>query len=645
MPRRRVSLADLHRTAVGQGQALLGTVPAPAPRALGGFDTHGISQHTHPTVADISECLFFSPGDGRIWLQDQRMILLHSEALGSLRRELIDSIGLDKARGLLTRAGYVSGARDARLVRQQWPDAEPTAAAMAGTRLHALEGVVQVEVVHARYNAELGDYDGEFIWLNSSEDDEHIAAYGVGGSPACWMQVGYATGYVSTLFGRMIVFREVECRSSGAAHCRVIGKSAERWDDPEQDLFYLNAQDFVGTPPAALADKLLGKTGRTTYLGMPPGKTPAGAAPHNAAEPAAHATMVGASSAFNAACHMLQRVAPTAATVLFTGESGVGKEMFASMLHRISPRSSQPFVAINCAAIPETLVESELFGVERGAYTGAGTSRPGRFERAHGGTLFLDEIGTLSLVAQGKLLRALQEGEVERVGGTRTVRVDVRLVAATNVDLRQAVRDGTFREDLFYRLNVFPIHLPPLRERRDDIPLLMSHFLAHYQRKHQRQVPGFSQAAVKAMFHYPFPGNIRELQNLIERAVILATDGEPIEPHHLFAGGEQSGGGVMSLHLQGNSGGTLHAQGVAGLGAAVQAPPAAAGASVRGGAGQTPTAAPMVAPLHQAEEQMLRQALQSAGGNVALAGRLLGISRATMAYRVRKFNIRGSMAI
>jgi len=207
------------------------------------------------------------------------------------------------------------------------------------------------------------------------------------------------------------------------------------------------------------------------------------------------------------------------------------------------------------------------------------------------------------------------------------------------VDLRQAVREGTFREDLFYRLNVFPIHLPPLRDRRDDIPLLMSHFLAHYQRKHQRQVPGFSQAAVKAMFHYPFPGNIRELQNLIERAVILATDGEPIEPHHLFAGGEQSGGGVMSLHLQGNSGGTLHAQGVAGVGAAVQTPPAAAVASVRASTALAPASAPVVALLRQAEEQMLRQALQSAGGNVALAARLLGISRATMAYRVRKFGI------
>ena len=160
-------------------------------------------------------------------------------------------------------------------------------------------------------------------------------------------------------------------------------------------------------------------------------------------------------------------------------------------------------------------------------------------------------------MAQGKLLRALQEGEVERVGGTRTIAVDVRVVAATNVDLREAVRAGTFRDDLYYRLNVFPIHLPPLRDRRDDIPLLMGHFLAHYRRRHQRDVPGFSQAAVKAMFHYAFPGNIRELQNLIERGVILASDGKPIEPHHLFSGGEQRGPGVLSLQHGGGSTATL----------------------------------------------------------------------------------------
>ncbi|MDO9202748.1 MAG: XylR N-terminal domain-containing protein, partial [Hydrogenophaga sp.] len=191
MPKKRISLAELARIANAR-QAEAG--PSGAPLPLAGFDATNISQAGHPTVADLSECLFFSPGDGRIWLQDHRMVLLHTEAMGSLRRELIDSIGLDKARGLLTRAGYVSGARDAQMVRQQWPDADPTSVALAGTRLHALEGMVKVEVVHVSYDAISGAYDGEFLWHNASEDDEHIAAYGVGGSPACWMQVGYATG-------------------------------------------------------------------------------------------------------------------------------------------------------------------------------------------------------------------------------------------------------------------------------------------------------------------------------------------------------------------------------------------------------------------------------------------------------------------
>ncbi|SEF33650.1 Sigma-54 interaction domain-containing protein [Variovorax sp. NFACC28] len=252
--------------------------------------------------------------------------------------------------------------------------------------------------------------------------------------------------------------------------------------------------------------------------------------------------MVGASAAFNAACHLLHRVAPTTATVLFTSESGVGKEKFASILRSISARRDKPFVAVNCAAIPETLIESGLFGVEPGAYTGAGASRPGRFERAHGGTLFLDEIGTLSYAAQGKLLRTLQECEVERVGGTRSIRVDTRVIAATNVDLRQAVREGRFR---------------------DDVPLLMSHFLQHYGRKHARQVSGFTQAAVKALLNYDYPGNIRELQNLIERAVIVAPEGSLLEVHHLFTSGEALDKNVLSVRSDGRlagTGGTLLSQ-------------------------------------------------------------------------------------
>ncbi|MEO6293335.1 MAG: sigma 54-interacting transcriptional regulator [Burkholderiaceae bacterium] len=588
----RISLADVARAT---GTVLNTFDNSSINKALGGFANARDDSNAHPNIADISECLFFSPGDGRIWLQDQRMVLLHTEALGSLRREMVDSLGQKQARGLLTRAGYVSGARDAQLVRKQWPDADPPALAIAGTRLHALEGVVKVEVVHAAYDPDTGSYEGEFLWHNSSEDDEHIAAYGIGGSPACWMQVGYATGYVSTLFGQLIIFREIQCRSMGSAHCQVVGKSANQWDDIAEDMRYLNVREFVDTAAYAREE--------------------AADLPH--AESGASDAMVGASSAFNAACHQLSRVARTSATVLFTGESGVGKEKFANMLHKISPRKDHPFIAVNCAAIPETLIESELFGVERGAYTGAHQSRPGRFERASGGTLFLDEIGTLSFVAQGKLLRALQEGEIERVGGTKSITVDVRLVAATNETLRQAVRDGKFREDLFFRLNVFPIHLPPLRERRDDIPLLMNYFLNHYRRKHSCDIRGFSQAAVRTLLNYDFPGNIRELQNLIERAVIMTDADELIDVHHLFTSGETLGTGVMTLRVQ-DASGTLNL-------------------TAHAISASAPSTTPL--SLEQIESETLLRAISASNGNLSQAARLLNTSRAKLAYRARKHHL------
>jgi len=597
----RISLAQLNQAAGAAARQEGGVTP------WGGqwrFDLQQIDGSSHPTVADLSECLFFSPGDGRIWLQDQRMVLMHAEALGALRRELIETMGLDRARGLLTRMGYLSGARDAALVRRQWPEAEPPVAAVAGTRLHALEGVVKVEVVRVSYDAATGDYQGEFLWHNSSEDDEHIAVYGVSGSPACWMQTGYATGYVSTLFGRLILFREVACRSAGDAQCRVIGRSVELWEDPQEDLRYLQLGDAAVAAASAVPVALEQWTARPDEGDSDP-------------------TLVGASSSFNAAFHMVRRVAPTPATVLFTGESGVGKEMFARSLHRNSDRADRPFLAVNCAAIPESLIESELFGVEKGAFTGAGASRAGRFERADGGTLFLDEIGTLSLVAQGKLLRALQEGEVERVGGSRTLRVDVRVVAATNENLRDAVRQGRFREDLFYRLNVFPIHLPPLRERRDDIPLLMQHFLTYYCERYRRDVPGFTQRAVKTLFNYRYPGNIRELQNLIERAVIMVSDGELIDGHHLFRGGEDLGEGVLSLGADQDAvAGRLVGDPVSGSSPTLGSAPMASG--------QT---------LETMEAGLIAAALRKTGGNASAAARQLGITRATLIYRARQHGL------
>ena len=556
-----------------------------------------------PTLADLTESLFFSPGDGRIWLNDQRMVLMHSAAMGHMRRELIDTLGLERARGLLTRAGYVSGARDAQLVRERWAGSDAVSVFMAGTRLHALEGVVKVTPLSFEFDIDRGTYEGEFLWEHSNEDDEHINAYGIGTEPACWSQVGYATGYVTSLFGQLVVFRELECRSMGASVCRVIGRHAAAWGDVSEDLRYLQAQDF-----------------RSLALDKAPRR------PESVAADAATATLpaadrhevVGASSSFTSACHQLDRVARTRATVLFTGESGVGKEVFARRLHRISPRAEQPFIAVNCAAIPESLIESELFGVERGAFTGASHSRPGRFERAEGGTLFLDEIGTLSLVSQGKLLRAIQEGEIERVGGSRALKVDVRLVAATNVDLQAEVQAGRFREDLFFRLNVYPIHLPPLRDRRDDIPLLMNHFLRRESERHGLDVPGFTQRAVRALLHYSYPGNIRELQNLVERGVISAEDGAPIDVRHMFRREQLSQETLLAIGAHG----------------ALASPAEATVPNLLNHLRQALGSETLA--LEQIELRLLREAVEAADGNLSAAARQLGMTRARLAYRLRQ---------
>jgi two-component system response regulator AtoC len=231
--------------------------------------------------------------------------------------------------------------------------------------------------------------------------------------------------------------------------------------------------------------------------------------------------MVGRSPKMRQIYELILRVADTNATVLISGESGVGKELVARAIHKQSQRHANPFVAVNCAAISDGLVESELFGHERGAFTTALTMHRGKFELANTGTLLLDEVGSLRLETQAKLLRVLQEREFERVGGSKTLRVDVRIVAASNQDLRQMVAERTFREDLFYRLNVVPVHVPPLRERKEDIPLLIDHFLTKYNKAFVRNVQGFTGEALAALSHYHWPGNVRELENVIERLVAI----------------------------------------------------------------------------------------------------------------------------
>ncbi len=232
--------------------------------------------------------------------------------------------------------------------------------------------------------------------------------------------------------------------------------------------------------------------------------------------------MVGLSEAFRQALRQAEAVGPTTTTVLITGETGTGKELMARAVHDLSPRREKPFIRVNCAALPMGLVESELFGHERGAFTGADQRRLGRFELANSGSLFLDEIGEMPLEAQAKLLRVLEDGLVDRVGGTRPVPVDVRVIAATNSELMAAVSEGRFRSDLYYRLHVFPILVPPLRARREDIPLLACHFLEAYRVKLKRPALELSAQAMERLTQYTWPGNVRELQNVIERAVILA---------------------------------------------------------------------------------------------------------------------------
>jgi DNA-binding NtrC family response regulator/predicted hydrocarbon binding protein len=555
-----------------------------------------------PDIQDLAKRLRFAPQQGRIWLDDQRMMLWHVSSMGVLRQELIESLGKETARGLITRIGYQAGARDAEMTRKVRAGSNSYDDFLAGPQLVSLEGIVHCVPNALAIDVEKGHYYGDFYLVDCAEAETHIASYGIGNEPVCWMLLGYACGFTSTFMGRPILWREIECRSMGHDKCRVVGKPVEEWEDAEDDLRFLQIGDFVkwghrskAAPPAATRPRARVATPRENPFGM-----------------------VGISSGFNMVCHMVQKAAPTAATVLFLGESGVGKEIFANNLHRLSKRGAGPFIAVNCASIPEHLMESELFGVEKGGYTGAVTSRPGRFERAHGGTLFLDEIGTLSFTAQGKMLRALQQGEIERVGDSRIRKIDVRVVAATNVNLREAVKAGRFREDLFFRLNVFPIKVPPLRERRDDIPLMMNWFLQHFAKKHGKNITGFRERAVNTLFNYDWPGNVRELENMIERAVILADDGGALDLCHLLTAGEEIDSASFVLRRNGNI--------------VLAADEAAAGIEL-------PQPTERIQCLADTEVAMLRAAVAQANGNLSHAARLLGISRPKLAYRLRKYDI------
>jgi Nif-specific regulatory protein len=317
--------------------------------------------------------------------------------------------------------------------------------------------------------------------------------------------------------------------------------------------------------------------------------------------------IIGESVALRDVLDKVEQVAPTASTVLLRGETGTGKELVAHAIHINSPRESGPFVRVNCAALAPGVLESELFGHEKGAFTGAIARRPGRFELADGGTRFLDEDGDLPMEVQIKLLRTLQEREFERVGGSETIKVDVRVVSATNRDLETMIREGKFREDLYYRLNVFPIMLPPLRERVEDIPRLVEHFLSKFARSAGKNVRAFSPEALAHLQSYAWPGNVRELENAVERAVIVAR-GQEIVPADLEFARRP------------------------GTAPPTPQPSTASASSSSGGR-------PLAARLLEEEKREIMLAIDKCGGNIAGAARSLGINRSTLYYRLRKHDL------
>ena len=308
--------------------------------------------------------------------------------------------------------------------------------------------------------------------------------------------------------------------------------------------------------------------------------------------------IIGSSPPMQEVFAAVSRVAPTRATVLLLGESGIGKDLIARAVHHHSPRKERPFVKISCSALPENLMESELFGYEKGAFTGANTSRVGKFEQADGGTVFLDEIGDVPNAIQVKLLRVLQEREFERLGSNKTITVDVRVIAATNQDLHAALETGAFREDLYYRLNVVPISIPPLRERKADIPLLVEHFLTKYQEDTGGRVTGVTPAAMDKLISYHWPGNVRELENIMQRAMVMA-QGSKID--------------LPDIHLD-----------------------------IDRRAAPSPDGVPFVPAgmtLDQYEQELIREALRRTEGNKWQAARLLGLTRSALRYRLKQMGV------
>ena len=546
---------------------------------------------------DLTSLIHFQSTEGKIWLGEQRMLLLQVSAMANFRREMVNTLGIERAKGFFLRMGYQSGLKDAELAWKLRPNASEYDMFLAGPQLHSLKGLVKARPTEVDIDKESGRFYVEVEWIDSFEVEICQTELGLMQDPVCWTLLGYACAYSSAFMGREIIFKEVSCRGCGGDKCRIIGKPAEEWDDVASFKQYFKSDPIIEELYELQSQLVSLRTNLDKQEGQYYG--------------------IGQTPAYQTVRKMMDKAAQGKVSVLLLGETGVGKEVIARSVHLRSKRAAEPFVAVNCAAIPPDLIESELFGVEKGAFTGATQSRMGRFERADKGTIFLDEVIELSPRAQASLLRVLQEGELERVGDNRTRKIDVRVIAATHEDLAEAVKAGRFRADLYYRLNVFPVAIPALRERREDIPLLAEHFLQRFHEEYGKRTLGLSDKALEACLHYSWPGNIRELENVIERGIILTDANESISVPALFPRPPEepqtdservSSDGVL---IQPDNGQGSWISQLLGSGLS----------------------------LDEIEESLMREAMQQAKQNVSGAARLLGLSRPALAYRLKKIGI------
>jgi two-component system response regulator HydG len=537
---------------------------------------------------DHKELLELDPDGGVIRFAGQRALLLDAVAMGLLRKYLVENFGLTAARTVLTQFGFAHGWRMAEAMQAEfkWDSEEDWR--RAGARINTLEGLFRIEPGSA------GALSKEGLLLGASyEAEQHLLHFGRSDLPACWTISGLTSGYLSRSSGKEIYVLEDRCIGKGDAACHLFGRTREEWGDEraEELRFYeplrlkecLDVSLHRVTETLKAAERKLRERRMALVRVAPDVEEPLG--------------IVARSPAMRLLVDLARRVAKVDATVLITGESGSGKERIARLVHEESTRAAGPFIAVNCGAITETLLESELFGHARGAFTGATQDRPGLFEAANRGTLLLDEVGEVSPAMQVKLLRALQEREIRRVGENKSRHVDVRIVTATNRDLALAVASGSFRQDLYYRLKVVELRVPPLRERRDDVLPLARVLLSDAALRMKRKISGLAPGAADQLLRYEWPGNVRELENAMERAVALAR------------------------------GGRLELEDLAEEVRRAIPRPAATGGKVR--------------PLDEVEKEYILAALELNGGNQTHTAEQLRIGAATLYRRLKSYGLIG----